>query len=67
MIKKNKKLNIVVWGGSGFIGSHVCDYFSNRGYKVVVADKIKSQWLKKNQIMFIGNINKFDHVQKSIL
>jgi UDP-glucose 4-epimerase len=66
MIKKNKKLNIVVWGGSGFIGSHVCDYFSNRGYKVVVADKIKSQWLKKNQIMFIGNINKFDHVQKSI-
>ena len=34
MIKKNKKSNIVVWSGSGFIGSYVCDYFSNRGYKV---------------------------------
>ena len=67
MIKKNKKSKIVVWGGSGFIGSHVCDFLSKKGYKVLIADKTKSQWLKKNQSMFIGDINNYDDVKKSIV
>ena len=34
MIKK--KYNIVVWGGSGFIGSHVSDFLSKEGHKITI-------------------------------
>ena len=34
----------VIFGGSGFIGSYVADELTRRNYKVVIADKIKSQY-----------------------
>ena len=46
----------VVVGGSGFIGSHVADYLSDSGYKVVIFDAVKSPWLRKDQDMVISNI-----------
>jgi len=58
---------ITIWGGSGFIGSHVSDVLSEKGYKVIVADKVKSQYLKKNQVMFIGDIANIKDVNKSII
>lgn len=33
---------IVVIGGSGFLGSYVCDELARRGHHVVVADKVRS-------------------------
>ncbi len=59
-------MKITVWGGSGFLGSHVCDAFSNAGHDVVVADEKESKWLSRNQKMFIGSINNEDDVEKSI-
>ena len=52
MIKKN----ILITGGSGFLASHIADYFSDRGYKVILLDKYKSKFLRKDQKMMICDI-----------
>ena len=59
-------MQITVFGGSGFLGSHVCDKLSLKGFKVIVFDKKKSPWLKKNQKMVIGDINDIQSLKKSI-
>ena len=46
------KKNVLVLGGSGFLGSHVADALSEKGYKVTIVDKAKSKWIKKNQSTF---------------
>jgi UDP-glucose 4-epimerase len=51
MIKK-----AVVVGGSGFIGSHVSDHLSDAGYQVTIYDKTKSQWLRSDQKIVIGDV-----------
>ena len=51
MIKK-----AVVVGGSGFIGSHVADHLSDAGYQVTIFDKTKSQWLRSDQKIVIGDV-----------
>ena len=51
MIKK-----AVVVGGSGFIGSHVADHLSDAGYQVTIYDKTKSQWLRSDQKIVIGDV-----------
>lgn len=43
------KKNILIIGGSGFLGSHVSDEFSKKNYKVTIIDKKKSKYLNKNQ------------------
>ncbi|MBF0301505.1 MAG: NAD(P)-dependent oxidoreductase [Desulfamplus sp.] len=47
---------VVVFGGSGFIGSHVADELTFKGYDVVIFDKIASRYLQKNQTMVIGDL-----------
>tara|TARA_Y100001960_G_C14652895_1_gene816841 strand:- start:15 stop:890 length:876 start_codon:yes stop_codon:yes gene_type:complete len=59
-------MQATVFGGSGFLGSHVCDLLSENGYKVIVFDKKKSSWIKKKQQMFIGDINNKIDVKKAI-
>ena len=54
MKKKNKEVTIL--GGSGYIGSHVADLLSYKGFYVKILDTQKSKWLKNNQKMFIGSI-----------
>lgn len=46
----------LVIGGSGFLGSHLSDYLSNKKHKVTVLDLKKSSWLKKQQEFVRGNI-----------
>ena len=65
IILKNSK-NVIVFGGSGFLGSHICDHLTNCGYRVTLFDKNRSKYLKKNQKMFIGDITDFHNVQKAI-
>ncbi len=49
-------MNILVIGGSGFLGSHVCDQLSEAGHEVKVLDYVSSKWLKKNQTMIVGDL-----------
>ena len=60
------KDRITIFGGSGFLGSHVADTLTERGYEVVIFDKKLSQWLQKNQEMILGDICKLDEVEKAI-
>lgn len=46
----------VVFGGSGFLGSHVADALTEIGYNVTVYDLKESPYLQKNQKMVTGNI-----------
>ena len=52
------KKKIVIIGGSGFLGSHVADYFSNQKYQVIIADKRKPEELRKNQTFYKLDLNK---------
>ena len=38
---------ILVTGGSGFLGSYVADVLSDAGLKVTIFDIKKSPWIKK--------------------
>ena len=59
-------MKAVVFGGSGFIGSHVADHLSYSGYETTIFDLEESKWLRENQKMIIGDIMNFDQVNKSI-
>ena len=49
-------MKVVVFGGSGFIGSHVADKLTERGHEVRIYDLRPSSYLKKGQEMIIGDI-----------
>jgi len=62
-MKKNK---IVVFGGSGFIGSHVADHLSEAGYKVFIYDIRKSSYLRDDQKMIVGDILDQENVDEAV-
>jgi UDP-glucose 4-epimerase len=49
-------MNVTVFGGSGFLGSHVCDKLSDAGHQVRIFDMRPSPWLRPDQDMIIGDI-----------
>jgi len=53
---------IVVIGGSGFMGSHTADALSQKGYEVIIYDKYKSEWLRDDQQMVLGDILDYESV-----
>ncbi|MBI4423975.1 MAG: NAD(P)-dependent oxidoreductase [Elusimicrobia bacterium] len=61
---KTKK-RVVVFGGSGFLGSHVCDALSDEGYAVRVFDKAPSPYLRRDQEMLIGDLLDAEAVRRA--
>ena len=59
-------MKVVVFGGSGFLGSHVVDRLNNKGYDVTIYDTIKSPYSTKNVNMVIGDILNQELVQKTV-
>jgi len=52
----NNKKNVLVIGGSGFMGSHTADQLSKRGFNVTIFDNNLSDWKRDDQKIIIGNI-----------
>lgn len=46
----------VVYGGSGFLGSHVADALSDAGYPVRIFDRVPSPYLRSGQEMVVGDL-----------
>ena len=57
---------VVVFGGSGFLGSHVCDKLTDVGHSVMVFDKRESPYLRSEQNMFVGDILSSDDVDEVV-
>jgi UDP-glucose 4-epimerase len=49
-------MRTLVFGGSGFLGSHVADALTERGHEVTIFDLKASPWLRPGQRMVIGDI-----------
>ncbi len=45
------KSNVVITGGAGFLGSHLCDKFISEGFKVICVDNL-----------ITGNVNNISHL-----
>lgn len=58
-------MKITVFGGSGFLGSHVSDKLSESGNEVTIADRNPSPWLKDGQKMLVGDVTDKDFVLKA--
>ena len=44
-------MRALVFGGSGFLGSHTADALSENGYDVTVFDIQESPYLRKNRLI----------------
>jgi len=56
----------IVFGGSGFLGSHVVEELFKRGYKVTIFDRNPSSCLEVDQKTIIGDILDADRVKRAI-
>lgn len=59
-------MKAVIFGGAGFIGSHVADYLLEKGFEVKIFDVCESKYLKPGHEMIVGDILDFDQVQKAV-
>jgi UDP-glucose 4-epimerase len=49
-------MKVIVFGGAGFLGSHVADALTQAGHEVTVFDHKPSPWLQKGQHQVTGDI-----------
>ena len=66
MSSSAQNLTTCVIGGSGFLGSHVCDHLSDAGYVVNILDQVASPWLRSDQQMLGGDLQVYALLVKSV-
>lgn len=59
-------MKALVFGGSGFLGSHVADALSDSGHDVVIYDLRQSPYIRKPQKMIVGDILDHAKVEKAV-
>lgn len=59
-------MKIVVFGGSGFVGSHVADALTEHGHDVTVFDVSASPYLSVGQQMIVGDIGDSAAVERAV-
>jgi UDP-glucose 4-epimerase len=59
------KESVVVYGGSGFLGSHVADSLTECGFSVRIFDLRESPYISPDQEMIVGDMSDIDAVIKA--
>jgi UDP-glucose 4-epimerase len=59
-------LNTAVFGGAGFLGSHVADLLAEAGHHVRIFDHKQSQYIRPGQSMIIGDILDSEAVSRAV-
>lgn len=59
-------MKVTVFGGSGFLGSHVSDRLSDAGHEVTIFDRADSPWLRDDQRMVVGDVLDADAVNSAV-
>ncbi|MCX5884695.1 MAG: NAD(P)-dependent oxidoreductase [Proteobacteria bacterium] len=59
-------MKAVVFGGAGFLGSHVADVLTDAGYHVRIFDLKPSPYIRAGQTMIVGDILDPDAVSKAV-
>jgi len=59
-------MKAVVFGGAGFVGSHVADALSDQGIEVIVYDKKESKYLRDDQTMIVGDILDSEKIKSAV-
>src|SRR3989338_3429874 len=59
-------MKVIVFGGAGFVGSHVADALTEAGHDVHVYDLKKSPYLKPKQTGMVGDILDQKSVEKAM-
>ena len=59
-------MKAIVFGGSGFLGSHIADALTKEGHDVTIFDLITSPYLQENQKMIVGDILGKKAVDKAV-
>ncbi|MDY6906214.1 MAG: NAD(P)-dependent oxidoreductase [Thermodesulfobacteriota bacterium] len=59
-------MNIIVFGGAGFLGSHIADQLSLKGHAVKIFDTIESPYIRNDQEMIKGDILDEAAVNKAV-
>lgn len=59
-------MKAIVFGGTGFLGSHVADILTNDGFEVTIYDLKPSPYLKNGQKIVIGDILDSERIQEVI-
>lgn len=60
----SKKVRSVVFGGSGFLGSHIADSLSEAGHEVIIFDLVESPYIRSDQKMVTGTMEDTDALLK---
>ncbi|MCA9405515.1 MAG: NAD(P)-dependent oxidoreductase [Candidatus Omnitrophica bacterium] len=59
-------MKILIFGGAGFLGSHVADFLSEQGHDVTIFDLKKSEYLQKNQKMVVADMTDQAQVMNAV-
>ncbi len=63
---EEQKKTILITGGAGFIGSHLCEKYLDEGHRIICVDNLQTTFKPKNIERFLSNKN-FKFIKQDII